>query len=490
MRRSTRSALGGTCLCAPIRQSASAWTRAPGALEALTWRLTRDSARCPPSMRAMPPHSRVDLARAALDVLDRNRRGDWTCPASGIYPHQWLWDSCFIAIGLAHIDSERAAAELRALFRGQWRNGMLPHMIFTAGDAASRRVWRSHRFADAPPGVDTSCITQPPVAAIAVRHVAGFLAPESRAAFVGELYPNLVRYHRWLYQGRDPHRRGLVTLIHPWESGLDTTPPWIEALHRLPAPWWLRVALRLRVLRLVRALRRDTHLIPAAERSTDDDGLRMLVLLQRLRRRRYDLRSIAPSKSVLVEDLAFNALLVVANRALADLARTTGTAIDDELAARFATTELALEELWHAPTSQYRARDATSGELIDAPSVATLLPLWTPIAPERAEALVHLLAEGSGFWPAFPVPSVPTDAAGFDPRRYWNGPTWVNINWIVVQALRHRGEDKLAEQLRTRTLTLAEQSGFAEYFSPLDGEALGAEPFSWTAALVLALLER
>ena len=80
----------------------------------------------------MSDASGANLARRAQDVLERNRRGAWTCPARGIYPHQWLWDSCFIAIGLARYDPERAAGELRALFRAQWANGMLPHMIFAA----------------------------------------------------------------------------------------------------------------------------------------------------------------------------------------------------------------------------------------------------------------------------------------------------------------------------------------------------------------------
>jgi hypothetical protein len=73
------------------------------------------------------------LARRARIVLDQNRRGDWTCPSAMLYPHQWLWDSSFVAIGLARYDAARAAGELRALFRGQWANGMLPHMVFAEG---------------------------------------------------------------------------------------------------------------------------------------------------------------------------------------------------------------------------------------------------------------------------------------------------------------------------------------------------------------------
>ncbi|MDQ1432665.1 MAG: hypothetical protein QOF40_3267, partial [Actinomycetota bacterium] len=78
----------------------------------------------------MPDAPHAELVRRAQAVLERNRRGAWTCPSVKLYPHQWLWDSCFTAIGIARYDAPRAAGELRALFRGQWANGMLPHMIF------------------------------------------------------------------------------------------------------------------------------------------------------------------------------------------------------------------------------------------------------------------------------------------------------------------------------------------------------------------------
>ncbi len=72
------------------------------------------------------------------EILENNKYNDYTVPAEGLYPHQWLWDSCFIAIGLAEYDIERAKKELTSLIRGQWSNGMLPHMIFADGDAHKR----------------------------------------------------------------------------------------------------------------------------------------------------------------------------------------------------------------------------------------------------------------------------------------------------------------------------------------------------------------
>ena len=41
----------------------------------------------------------LELETEAKDVLDKNNRGNYTCPNIRLYPYQWLWDSCFISIG-------------------------------------------------------------------------------------------------------------------------------------------------------------------------------------------------------------------------------------------------------------------------------------------------------------------------------------------------------------------------------------------------------
>ncbi len=430
-----------------------------------------------------------DLARAALEVLQRNRRGAWTCPAAGIYPHQWLWDSCFVAIGLAAHDPRRAAGEIAAALRGQWSNGMVPHMVFTGDvrDVGSKRLWKSRRDPRAPRDVDTSCVTQPPLLAVAAWYVARELEPDARRAFLAEVVPKIVDYHCWLYRERDLEHRGLVTLIHPWECGLDTTPPWMDAMSAVGQPWWMRVVLRWHLTRLVRFARRDTRYVPAAERSSDDDGLRMLVLAERAKRHRFDLHRLPPAESVLIQDASFNALLAVANRKLADLAEQARIVLDPALVASCGATTVALEELWDESLGAYCSRDATTGELIRSPTIATFVALWAELRPDRMRRLIDALATGP--WsPPFPVPSMPTDSPQFEPARYWKGPTWINTNWIVVQGLRAQGEDRLAGELRRGTLELVTKSGFAEYFSPFTGEGYGADEFSWSAALVLELL--
>jgi hypothetical protein len=88
------------------------------------------------------------LVREAVRVLLRNRHGHATVPSRSLYPHQWSWDSAFIALGLQHISAARAATELLSLFGAQWADGRVPQIVFNPAvpdDAyfPGPSVWRS-----------------------------------------------------------------------------------------------------------------------------------------------------------------------------------------------------------------------------------------------------------------------------------------------------------------------------------------------------------
>ncbi len=73
-----------------------------------------------------------ELISRAQQVLDGNWTGSSTKPAPHLYPHQWNWDSGFIAIGYARYDQSRAQQELSTLFAAQWANGMVPQIVFSS----------------------------------------------------------------------------------------------------------------------------------------------------------------------------------------------------------------------------------------------------------------------------------------------------------------------------------------------------------------------
>ena len=432
-----------------------------------------------------------DLLNQATEVLKMNDRGSYTQPASDLYPHQWLWDSCFTAIGLRWLDPERAKQELLSLLRGQWHNGMLPNIIFRDEPQyrTDRNIWRSWTNPFAPQGVATTGITQPPVFAEAIVRVGETMRWPERRAWYSQVWPHLLAYHEWLYHERDPHKEGLVLQIHPWEVGMDNTPPWMAELHEHQLPTWIQLIQRFKLDRIISVFRRDRS-VPMDERFSTIEALAMFSVQRRLRRKAYDINKILDHSLFAIEDLAFNSILIRANTHLKHIADSIKKDVPETLAASMAETEKSFEELWDPYSSQYYSRDFITHRLLKVPSVATLLPLYGgSITKERAALLVKQLENEHLFGPAYPVPTVPINSFWFQPKLYWQGPTWVNINWLVIDGLKRYGFHDFAEALRESTLEMVEKAGCYEYFDPLTGEPAGAANFSWTAALTIDLLK-
>ncbi|MGW0600810.1 MGH1-like glycoside hydrolase domain-containing protein [Streptomyces sp. NPDC002776] len=431
-----------------------------------------------------PAGTAGSLHLAAARVLESNWTGASTVPSRGLYPHQWSWDSAFIAIGLRHLSPLRAQTELETLLAAQWGDGRIPHIVFNPSvplDAyfPSPDFWRSStagRAAGAPRTVQTSGIVQPPVHALAAWLVHLADPGLSRGSgFLARVYPKLAAWHRYLLHRRDLGGGGLASVVHPWEQGMDNSPCWDAPLARVaPAP--------------ARSFRRaDLDHGAPEDRPTDLDYGRYVRLATDYRDGGY----ADGTGAFAVEDPAFNALLIASEHALARIARELGATGTARHARAERLTGALVERLWDPEREMFCCRDVRGGGLIPERSVSGLIPLLVPTLPGRtAEALVRT-ARGPHFSLGDTTRLVPSyDLLGeaFDPHRYWRGPAWFNTAWLIERGLRTHGEHHAADALRRSVLELAGSSGFAEYVDPYTGAACGTADFSWTAALALDLL--
>jgi neutral trehalase len=428
----------------------------------------------------------------ATDVLAMNDRGDYTQPAHGLYPHQWLWDSCFVAIGIRNLDVTRAQTEILSLLKGQWHNGMLPNIIFRndAQYRTDRNIWRSWLNPAAPDAVTTTGITQPPVLAEAIIKIGEKLDWPERRTWYRSVWPALLAYHEWLYIERDPHKEGLALQIHPWETGLDNTPPWISEMHMHKLPFWISAVKITHFDVVINLFRRDTHSVPIDQRFSTLEALTLFDMQRRLRRKSYDINKILDHSLLTIEDLSFNSIMIRANTHLRHIAKSIREELPHTLLTSMKRSESALEELYDDYTKQYYSRDFATHRLLKLPTIATLLPLYAgTISQERAAILVKHLENDQMFGSAYPAPSVPINSDWFHPKLYWQGPTWVNMNWLIIEGLKQYGYHEHAAAMTESTLEMVARSGCYEYFDPLSGDGAGAANFSWTAALAIDLLK-
>lgn len=438
----------------------------------------------------------LQLEEDAKEVLAKNDRGNYTCPNVHLYPYQWLWDSCFISIGISHYDLDRAKQEILSLFEGQWANGMMPNIVMWKHNGkgldvnnTNEHIWRSWLNPASPDDLETSGITQPPMIAEAVVKIGEKMNKSERRNWYKQIYPNLLKYHQWIYEERDPHKEGLALLIHPWECGLDNTPPWMHELSEHSLPLWIKALMVLRVDMLLGLARKDTHFVKGNQRITNVEALSFFSVQRRLRRKRYNFSKIIEHSLFAIEDLTFNSIFIRANKHLREIASFIEKEIPNSLRERMEASEKALEELWDEFAQEYFSRDFVSHRLLKESSIASFMPLYSgAISKEKAKKIVETMFNKHKYKTPYPIPSTPINSEWFNPERYWQGPTWVNTNWLIIEGLKNYGFNKEAAELKERTLKLVNDSGISEYFDPLNGRPLGANNFSWTAALSIDLI--
>lgn len=421
----------------------------------------------------------TDFIRKAKDILSANDRGGYTVPTDRLYPFQWNWDSAFVAIGFSHYDVPRAYRELERLVEGQWDDGMIPQIVFHVPSDSyfpGPAVWRTrHRIA-------TSGISQPPVFGMALKRVHdaavanGWSGAEEKTV---PLFDAALRWHRWWYAARDPDRTGMVALLHPWESGNDNSPAWDRAMARVPTTTETAI------------VRKDTGHVDASMRPRDEEYRRFIHLVETYADCDWDpVRQweVAPLK---IAEVQTTAILLRSGEALEKLALLLGRLYEvEELRDMNTRSRKALNSRWRPDLSRFTSLDLISGDDIVVGTQAGFVPLLAlDLEPARVEAACAEMQRWSqGLRVAFP--STPKDSPAFDSRRYWRGPVWAIINWLLIDGLARNGRHDRAEELRLITVQAIERSGFAEYFDPLTGDGCGGLDFSWTAAAYLELSEK
>ncbi len=236
--------------------------------------------------------------------------------------------------------------------------------------------------------------------------------------------------------------------------------------------------------------RRDTRIVPVDQRFSNVEALALFDVQRRLRRKAYDINKILDHSLFAIEDLTFNCVLIRANSCLTEIAKTIREELPEELVENIKKTTKALDQLWDPFANEYFSLDFITHKLLTTSSIAALMPLYSgAVTKERAQTIVSLLENSHRFGPAFPVPSVPLDSPYFSEFRYWQGPTWINTNWMIIEGLKNYGFHDHADALIESTLELISKSSFHEYFDPKSGAPAGVDNFSWTAALAIDLVE-
>lgn len=387
-------------------------------------------------------------------VMQDNRRHSgqhtYTVPSPDSYPFQWFWDSCFHAIILRHFNPELAKQELRALAARQFKNGMIPHMIYwdkPPPETKFPKIQWGRRHA--------SSLVQPPMLAAAVWAI---YQTDGDKQFLREMLPVINRFHHYFLYYRDPYHHRLIGLINPDESGEDNSPRFDHALR----------------LRAHQQIEKNYH--------------HRLKLIELYRRERFVIKHHM-DRFHWVRDVPINAIFVANLRYQSYIAALLG---DSKIT--HAAQGLAGEV--SAAMRRYMLQDGVMNSTVGLEYRPIKVKTWAMFAPlfgelhsqAEAESLVgrHLL-NPKEFKAPYCVPTVAMDEPSFDAAGFWRGPVWIATNWFIFKGLLNYNHGTEAQMILKDSLKLISRSGLREQYNPLTGEGLGATNFTW-GGLVLDML--
>ena len=402
----------------------------------------------------------------AKKILLGNRKDGYTLPTNNkLYPAQWNWDSAFIALGYSHFNLDFSIIEIETLLNGQWDDGMIPHILFHEKDTS---YFPNHTTWQCGKNIPSSGITQPPVLASILKKIF------EKNQLSKEQHSKIKNYHDGFIKFRDPNKTGLVSILHPWESGYDNSPIWDQPMSNI------------KVDKDLNYKRRDLEVSNSDERPLKTDYDRYVTLRDQFRDVQYDPHKLYEISDFNVVDVGFNALFLRANKDLLTLAKNLDLNFDD-LNNFVSKTENQILKLYDDNINDFVSKDLKTNLNIVVPSITNYFTLYANLQDDDLNKKIVNNLKNHNINDNYYFSTIKPNHPTFEERRYWRGPIWINCNWLIYQGLIKK-EPEYANEVKKKTLELIEEKGFHEYYSYKDGSVMGANNFSWSAALYLDLV--
>ena len=408
----------------------------------------------------------------AKEVLKNNRRSGYTLPTNNeLYPAQWNWDSAFISLGYSYFNLEYAIVELEKLLSGQWDDGMIPHILFHDNDES---YFPNHKTWDCGNKIPSSGITQPPIIATIIKKIVDQnKLNQSQLKRVEIIIKKLKKYLNWFFNYRDTNKIGLVSIIHPWESGLDNSPIWDSSLDKVKIEENLKYE------------RRDLNVSRSSNRPLKKDYDGYITLLNQFKKDKYNPSKIVNDSMFNVIDIGFNSILIRATKDLIEVAKKFNLDFND-LKNKISQSEESLVKFYKDEEQSFFSYDFKNHNLIKVDAISNYFVLFANLQNEDINnKIINRLKEYNSQKEYFFTTVNPKDKT-FEETRYWRGPVWINTNWIIYQGLLDKDKN-FSNLIKNKTLELLENKKFHEYYNYKTGDSLGANNFSWSAALYLDL---
>ncbi len=409
----------------------------------------------------------------AQKILIGNRKRGYTLPTNNkLYPAQWNWDSAFIALGYSYFNLNFALKEIKTLLDGQWKDGMIPHILF---HDTNTNYYPNHTAWNCGNKIRSSGITQPPVlASILKQIIEKNKITKIQKKEIKKFVIKIKKSHEWFIKNRDPKKTGLVSILHPWESGYDNSSLWDEPMKKV------------KIEKNIQYKRADNKVINPEHRPLNIDYDRYVTIKNDLRKKKYDPKKIFKTSFFNVIDIGFNSIFLKSNKDLIILLKKFN--LDSSTISNYVKiTEKNILKYFDKKRKTFFCFDLRNKKKIFIPSITNYFILYADIKNSKINDILIKNLKKHNLKEKYFFSSIKPDHKSFEEKRYWRGPVWINCNWFIHKSLKNKDE-KYSNKIKERTIRLVEKKGFHEYYSCKNGKPMGANNFSWSAALYLDLI--
>ena len=412
------------------------------------------------------------FVKIAQKTLIGNRKKGYTLPTNNkLYPAQWNWDSAFIALGYSYFNLNFALKEIKTLLDGQWKDGMIPHILF---HDTNTNYYPNHTAWSCGNKIHSSGITQPPVLASILKQIIDKnKINKKQKTEIKKFIIKIKKSHEWFIKYRDPKKTGLVSILHPWESGYDNSSLWDGPMSKV------------KIEKNIKYKRADNKVVNPEHRPLNIDYDRYVTIKNDLRKKKYNPKKIFNTALFNVVDIGFNSIFLKANKDLVILLKKFN--LDSSKIIKYVKlTERNILRFFDKKKGAFFSFDLRNKKKILVPSITNYLVLFADIKNHKINNVLIKNLKKHNVKEKYFFSSIKPNHRSFEEKRYWRGPVWVNCNWFIYKGLINKDE-KYSKKIKQSTIKLVEKKGFHEYYSCKNGKPMGANNFSWSAALYLDL---